>query len=144
MYTIEDKTKLIHDFKQYSDKEDSYCSYSYEGVEAIYGYIEDQQYEYEDYDLEMFKFWSGLTYTDIRIIFNETDLKDIDDLGYDDDSRSELKEFLKENYDSEILNNGDHVIKVYDSEFKGFTNVSSGLEIIKTLKSIITVNLDNH
>ena len=96
MYTIEDKTKLIHDFKQYSDKEDSYCSYSYEGVEAIYDFIEDQQYEYEDQDLKMFKFWSGLTYTDIRIIFNEIDIKDLDDLkeNYDEELQSELNEFL--------------------------------------------------
>ena len=140
MYTIEDKTTLIHDFKKYSDREDSYSSYTYEGVEVIYDYIEDQQYIFEDQShLKMFKFWSGLTYTDIRIIFNETNIKDIEDLkeSYDEESRFVLDEFLNTPYDTEILSNGEELIKVYDSEFKG-------LEEIKTLKSIITVNLDSH
>ena len=140
MYTIEDKSTLIHDFKKYSDKEDSYCSYSYEGVQVIYDYIEDQQDQWEDEkDFKMFLFYSGLTYTDIRIIFNETDIKDIDDLkeNFDEDSKIEFNDFLKQNYDNETLSNGDHLIKVFDEEFKGN-------EIYKTLKSIISVNYDNH
>jgi len=138
MYTIDDKSTLIHDFKKWVDKEDSYSSYSYEGVQAIYDYIEDQQDEWED-DLKMFKFYIGLTYTDIRIIFNETDIKDIDDLKeyLDKDSKIEFDDFLKEDYENITLYNGDHLIKVFDEEIKG-------LEIIKTLKSIISVNYDSH
>ncbi len=144
MYTIEDKTKLIHDFKQYSDKEDSYCSYSYEGVEAIYDFIEDQQYEYEDQDLKMFKFWSGLTYTDIRIIFNEIDIKDLDDLkeNYDEELQSELNEFLNTSYDSEVLSNGDELIKVYKTKWK--TLESNEILETKELISIITIDLSSH
>lgn len=143
MYTIEEKSTLIYDFKKWVDKEDSYSSYSYEGVRAIYDYIEDQQYEWEDNeDLKMFKFYIGLTYTDIRIIFNETyikDIKDIEDLKeyFDEDSKIEFNDFLKQNYDNETLSNGDHLIKVFEEEIKGN-------EIYKTLKSIISVNYDNH
>ncbi len=136
MYTIEDKSTLIHEFKKWADKEDS--DYSYEAIQVIYDYIEDQQYEWEE-DLKMFKFYIGLTYTDIRIIFNETDIKDIDDLkeNFDEDSNIEFNDFLKEDFENITLYNGDHLIKVYDEEFKG-------LEIIKTLKSIISVNYDSH
>ena len=146
MYTIEDKTKLIHDFKKYSDKEDSYCSYSYEGVEAIYDFIENQQFEYEDHDLKMFRFWSGLTYTDFRIIFNETDLKDIEDLKehYDEELQSELNEFLNTSWSNDIaiLSNGDEIIKVYKTEWK--TLESKEILETKKLISIITIDLSSH
>tara|TARA_B000000565_G_C23480036_1_gene259527 strand:+ start:41 stop:475 length:435 start_codon:yes stop_codon:yes gene_type:complete len=144
MYTIEDKTKLIHDFKQYSDKEDSYCSYSYEGVEAIYDFIDNRQYEFEDEDLRMFKFWCGLTYTDIRIIFNEIAIKDIDDLKdhYDEELQSELNEFLNTSYDSEVLSNGDELVKVYKTEYK--TLESKEILETKKLISVITIDLSSY
>ena len=134
MYTIENKETLIQNFKKYSDKEDSYCSYSIEGVKAIFDYIEDQQIEYAKNN-PWFKFWCGLTNTDIRIIFNETDIENIEDIldGYDDDSTKDFDEFLQYDFlTNTVLSNGEEVIKIYEMPFKN------------ELKSIITVNLDNH
>ena len=92
----------------------------------------------------MFKFWCGLTYTDIRIIFNEIDIKDIDDLKdhYDDELQSELNEFLNTSYDSEVLSNGDELVKVYKTEWK--TLESNEILETKELISIITVDLSSY
>ena len=92
----------------------------------------------------MFKFWSGLTYTDIRIIFNEIDIKDLDDLkeNYDEELQSELNEFLNTSYDSEVLSNGDELIKVYKTKWK--TLESNEILETKELISIITIDLSSH
>ena len=135
MYTIENKETLIQNFRNHlANLAITTAPYSTEGLSAIFDYIEDQQIEYAKQN-PWFKFWCGLTYTDIRIIFNETDIENIEDVldGYDDDSTKEFDEFLVyPHFKNRVLSNGEEVIKIYEMPFKN------------KLKSIITVNLDNH